>query len=673
MSQTFDYAFEACPEARASASAGALPSDLPELDEVSAMKPSRIGRTLLATSLAIFPLAVSSPALAGSGSGARTIVAAPAGTGDRCTESEPCSLPRAQARAREFVMNAGGEDVTVLLRGGTYYLAEPLVFDARDSGSGDGEVTYQAFGPEVPVLSGGRQIHGWSHVGDGLFRAEVGDLVTRHLFVDGQRAVRARSGANPAGFAKTDGGYLAPDDSMASWQNISDIEILSNVYWRSYRCGLDRIEGRLLVVDSACWANAQIGAPFFSIQQVTWIENAKELLDEPGEWYLDRDKGQLYYKPLPGQDMQSTRVVAGVLEELIRGEGTLDSPIRNLRFVGLVFADTTWLGPDSVEGYVEVFAGFRRLGTGERTPSAVSFLAARNVTFSRNIFTRLGQGGLNLEHGSQDNLVSGNHFADLSGAGIHLGGIDIRDHHPTDGRIVVRGNEISNNYISRIGQEFFGSVGIWNGYTQDTLIAHNELTDLPYSAISSGWGWGCVDPGGNSFLSCNAGYEDPTTLGDVHIVSNRIHDIMQVNSDGGGIYTMGAQAGSTIEGNYISGLKGAHPRIGLYFDSGSRYILVERNLVHDAPLVLFDKGGDLVFKNNYWTVERTAVGEDACRAVFQSKPNNDACRRFWEFGGENIYRNNHDVDAVEGMPRGLIERAGLQPRYRSIANVEIPR
>ena len=43
----------------------------------------------------------------------------------------------------------------VLLRGGTYYLPETLVFNARDSGTKAAPVVYQAYGDERPVLSGG--------------------------------------------------------------------------------------------------------------------------------------------------------------------------------------------------------------------------------------------------------------------------------------------------------------------------------------------------------------------------------------------------------------------------------------------------------------------------------------------------------------------------------------
>ena len=52
-----------------------------------------------------------------------------------------------------------------------------------------------------------------------------------------------------------------------------------------------------------------------------YLENALELLDQPGEWYLDRKTGTLSYWPRPGEDMTNPQVFAPVLQQfLIVGE-----------------------------------------------------------------------------------------------------------------------------------------------------------------------------------------------------------------------------------------------------------------------------------------------------------------------------------------------------------------
>ena len=82
---------------------------------------------------------------------------------------------------------------TVVLRGGTHFLPETLVFTAQDS-----DVTYTAAPNEKVVLSGGRRITGWNVEG-GVWTVKT-DLRFNQLFVDGKRRTRARTpkGTRPA-------------------------------------------------------------------------------------------------------------------------------------------------------------------------------------------------------------------------------------------------------------------------------------------------------------------------------------------------------------------------------------------------------------------------------------------------------------------------------------------
>ena len=67
------------------------------------------------------------------------------------------------AAARDAVrkLRAGGTlkgGATVQLRGGTYYLAEPLVLAPEDSGAETAPLVIEAYPGEKPVLSGGRRL-----------------------------------------------------------------------------------------------------------------------------------------------------------------------------------------------------------------------------------------------------------------------------------------------------------------------------------------------------------------------------------------------------------------------------------------------------------------------------------------------------------------------------------
>ncbi len=98
------------------------------------------------------------------------------------------------AAARDVARGIRGESVTVLLDGGTYYLNEPLVFSAADSGTADAPVVYAAMPGQTPIISGGRRLDlNWKPYRDGIFQADVPKGPSfDQLFVDGKRQHMAR-------------------------------------------------------------------------------------------------------------------------------------------------------------------------------------------------------------------------------------------------------------------------------------------------------------------------------------------------------------------------------------------------------------------------------------------------------------------------------------------------
>ena len=78
------------------------------------------------------------------------------------TAAKPfASLARARDAVRQRIAAGLQADVTVLIRGGTYFLAEPLVFGPEDSGTEQHSITYAAAPEATVVVSGGRRITGW--------------------------------------------------------------------------------------------------------------------------------------------------------------------------------------------------------------------------------------------------------------------------------------------------------------------------------------------------------------------------------------------------------------------------------------------------------------------------------------------------------------------------------
>lgn len=508
------------------------------------------------------------------------IYASPNGSGSLCSELSPCSLEGARDKVR--TMNASmTEDIIVLLRGGTYSLSSPFELTesstVHDSGTNGYNVIYRAYPNETPILSGGQSIPGtaWTlHDSmNNIYKADVGSLQTRQLYVNGIRAERARGETFPSGFARTSAGYTLPSTGsyagMAGWDNIGDIEMVIFYQWKSLRCPVASISGSALTMQEPCWS---LLAPATTAAYPTWVENAYELLDEEGEWYLDLtgavdgNAGTLYYKPRSGESMAVSEVVAGsTAETLIKGTGTLDTPLHNVQIHGLTFLYTTWMYPSGNGGFpANQAASYVPPGGGVgQPPAAADFRAAKSIRLERNVFRHLGGTAISLEYGSQDNAIIGNVVEDVSATGIKVGFITGDDRNPADSRKIVKNNTVQNNYIVRTGAEYHGATGIFVGYTDHTVIEHNELYDLPYTGISVGWGWST----------------DATTAQNNVIRYNRIHRYMHTLRDGGGIYALGNQPNSTISDNYISGQY--YDLALVYLDNGTQGFDVHHNVLQN--------------------------------------------------------------------------------------------
>src|SRR5437879_5797422 len=78
------------------------------------------------------------------------------------TDGPFATLARARDAVRSLKASAtAAGPIRVLVRSGTYFLEEPLVFGPEDSGTLDAPITYAAYPGEKPILSGGLAIKGW--------------------------------------------------------------------------------------------------------------------------------------------------------------------------------------------------------------------------------------------------------------------------------------------------------------------------------------------------------------------------------------------------------------------------------------------------------------------------------------------------------------------------------
>lgn len=547
------------------------------------------------------------------------------------TEHRPVrSIAAAQKLLRQLNTSMTNH-IFVLLKAGEHYLDTPIAMTALDSGSNGYQIIYTSYGGGEASVSAGKHISGFELYDADLniYRAYVGTGIdSRQLFVNGVRAVRARSKGGLNDCTTDDGslGHTTTDTFLAEYQHISDLEMVYYEQWTNPRCGVDSIEVKdgvaTLVMDQPGWKSVT-NKGGTSVSKPVYYENAMELLDEPGEWYMNTHDGFLYYIPRSFEDINTADAVLPIGEKLLTMLGTVDDTIHNITFRNIKFEYTTWMRPSTTAGHSDAQNNHLRDqgGGGDKMPdTAVLVRNGRYIHFEDCTFAKLGITALQLFGAIQGCTVVGNEFYDISGSALSLGEMYTGDGNivnPREQKYYITDNKISNNYIHNIGVDFMSAAAISAGFPKNTEISHNEIFDMPYSGMHIGYGWDSL----------------PTSATEnFHILNNYIHVVMNnAIFDGGGIYTIGA-TGGTLEnpnlicGNYLENIKNYHG--SLYTDEGTTYWKLSENVIDltDTPY-WYGKGNNKgnprwlhvwtntirnnQYVNNYsTTAEKTFAGTD---------------------------------------------------------------
>jgi Right handed beta helix region len=512
------------------------------------------------------------------------------------------------------------QPITVNLRAGTYRLTQPLIFSAEDSGQPGAKVRWQIAPGDAAgtaIISGGRTLTKWTKTKEGNYQASAQGLSFRQLYINGKRMIRART-PNLGNYFRVKADPTLPQNNPRAVYSSYDPKNkrigLSCADLKGVPIGAEQViqhpwnQSRLRLESYKCvndfaWSSYRqpekniffdkVGdATHYSGQPYHW-EGSKAFLDSPGEWFLDKKKNIVTYRPLPGEKIKQATVP--LLENLVEIKGTNisyrgdrpggTSPVHDLEFAGLVFQDTGWTLPET-QGYVgwqggisyvnkegKTVAGDHKL---EPMPSAVKLSFTKDILFERNRFQHLGGQGINLFLGNTHTDLVGNTITDVSGNCITVEGALLNS---GDIGEQVIDNKISNSRISQCAQDYYGSVGIGAFFVDKLKIVRNEIFDMPYTGISLGWGW----------------TTDKTNLKNNLVSQNNIHDVMKLLNDGGGIYTLSKQPGTVIEKNWIHGIQRSkwthvYPMAGIYLDNGSSGITVRDNVLQ-GPTTTRAQGG----------------------------------------------------------------------------------
>ena len=570
------------------------------------------------------------------------------------TEAAPFkTITKAQKAVREINGTMTG-DIVVYLREGTYQLNSTVNFDERDGGKDGHYVRYKAYKGEMPLITGGMSVTGWTlhDETNNIWKAEGVEGRFRQLYVNGKKAVRAcfpnaiASDEKGAGSFDHDFVRLSKVDStgrafdvsaeyIKNIKNIEDVEIHLMIAWAESILRLEKAEvnggtAKLIPKDPERTklfhrAYPMLGTAFQSNppkQQVFYLENSYDLIDAPGEWYLDEKNQTLFYKPRSGENMGSANVVAPRLNTMfsVLGKDTKNK-VGYMSFEGLTFAHSNFTRP-SEEGFLDLQAAnfnvdvladpgrgnweklnsnkylLWRPDAGFRVENAHHFLV-KNCTF-----TQMAATGLDFVSGTNDDVIEGNVFYEIGAAGIMLGKfyqdstteIHIA-YNPSDKEEISTRDTIRNNLVTNVTNEHQGAVGIGAGYPRYVVIENNEISYTYYSGISLGFGW----------------TKDQTAMTNNHVNKNNIHHISRLLCDSGPIYTLSNQGtGSEIKENYLHDYSASkwsdYWVLPIYLDEGSSGFTVENNSYRNAPSgVGRNQAGQFTERNNGGYIESVAA------------------------------------------------------------------
>lgn len=418
------------------------------------------------------------------------------------------TLERARDEVRKYNKTMTG-DIVINLLPGRYERTERFELEPEDSGFNGFDVIWRGIDKEnLATISGATQIDGkWTEDEYGIWHTKADNLeFAREMFINGKTTVRARTPKTVYGNKKyTDPndpekelGFYIDKSKVGLFENPEDVEMHQSHTWKSAYMHFDNIlqdpenpDQVIVIMDDAYWAltmetSAGTNEPHW--MRGFLVENAYELLDEPGEFYFNKKTKILSYYPREGENMNTAEVLIPQINQLlyVRGENYQDE-IHNIRFENIKFAHTTNTLYEKISYSQGQGEYVYTSETGYRMGIATNLVSwASNVHFDSCVFYGLSAMGLHFKEGVHDSSVKGCVFSDLGATGFAAGTIaqyDLRKPKNPDGL---------GDVAWQAAWEASNRIPAYEGTSRRTIYEFESLNTLRddeenYTKVGGGW------------------------------------------------------------------------------------------------------------------------------------------------------------------------------------------
>lgn len=391
----------------------------------------------------------------------------------------------------------------IILRGGTYYLDSTLILTPEDNGM---EIT--SYKGERAMLSGARHLKtSWKPATQGIFVTPVPPGIEEmdRLFIHNEPQILARYpnyDSSARRYHGTAADAIAPA-RIKGWKHPAGayVHALHSAEWGGYHYRITGVDAKGEAILEGGWQNnRQMGMH----KEFRFVENVREELDAPQEWYFDAGAHLLYYKPT--RDLPDT-VAYAVLNELVIMRGTMEEPVRNIELRNISFTGTARTFMLTKEPLLRSDWTIYRGG-------AVLLDGTEKCTVSNCTFDAVGGNAVFVSNYNRNAHIDSNHIYKAGASGIAFVGnpgavrspaFEYKQFVPYAQQDKTPG-PLNDNYpaqcfaqdnlIQYTGDVEKQSAGVEISMASEIFVIHNTIHDVPRAGINIGdgtWGGHIID------------------------------------------------------------------------------------------------------------------------------------------------------------------------------------